>query len=131
MKLAITLLSIILVVLVSLLLHTPVELDVKVCSTDRATGCEQLEVVYGQSLFVYMQTNEQADISIKVGNETMVVPVNGFVKYELSYDIIKDYDMVYVNGVGVYYDVYDTEVTPEYYFVWDSEADQSDGYSFY
>ena len=117
-------LSVLCMVVLSLLLHNPLEVEMKVCSTDHGTDCEQLEVVYGQSLYVYVQTNKQADISIKVGNETMVVPVDGFVKYELSYDIIKDDDMIYVNGVGVYYDVYDTEVAPEYYFDWDSEADQ-------
>ena len=120
----IIILCVVCTVLVSILLYTPLQVDVKVCSTNWGTDCEQLEVVYGQSLYVYMQSNKPTEISISVGDKMLVVPVDGVTQYELDYDTIKDYDMIHVNGVDVYYDVYNHEVTTEYYFDWDSEADQ-------
>ena len=106
------------------LFYEPLQVDVKVCTTDWGNDCEQLQVVYGQSLYVYMQSNKPTEISIDIGDEIIIVPVDGIAQYELSYDTIKDNDMIQVNAVDFYYEVYDTEVTPEYYFVWDTEADQ-------
>ena len=111
-------------VLASILLYTPLHVDVKVCSTDWGADCDQLEVVYGQSLYVYLQSNKPTEVSISVGDKTLVVPVDGVTQYELEYDTIKDHDMLRVNGLDVYYDVHHHEVTPDYYFNWDSEADQ-------
>ena len=123
-RLIFVLLSIILSVLVSFLVYEPLQVDVKVCTTDWGNDCEQLQVVYGQSLYVYMQSNKPTEISIGVGDELIIVSIDGIEQYELLYDTIKDNDMIQVNGVDFYYEVYDTEVTPEYYFVWDTEADQ-------
>ncbi len=122
-RLIFLLLSTILFVLVSFLMYEPLQVDVKVCTTDWGNDCEQLQVVYGQSLYVYMGSNKPTEFSIDVRGELIVVPVDGIEQYELSYDTIKDNDMLQVNGVDFYYEVYDTEVTPEYYFVWDTEAD--------
>jgi len=71
-----------------------------------------------------MQSNKPTEISIGVGDELIIVSIDGIEQYELLYDTIKDNDMIQVNGVDFYYEVYDTEVTPEYYFVWDIEVDQ-------
>lgn len=120
MQKLIILLAVVLVAVLSILVYEPLELDVKVCSTDWGADCDNLEILHGQSLYVYVQSNKQTDVTIMSADE-MLVTVDGFEKVELPFDFLGD--SVMVNDQLFSFEVYD-DVTPEYFFVWDTEADE-------
>lgn len=105
---------------VPLAITEPLELDIKVCSTDWGEDCDNLQIVHGQSLYVYLQSNKQTDVTI-VSADNMVVSVDGFKQVEVPFEFLGDSLMV--NDQLFSFEVYE-DVTPEYFFVWDTEADQ-------